>query len=70
MDNCPSVANPEQEDRNEDLIGDLCQDDFDHDGVINEEDNCLEIPNPDQADNDRDGMGDQGCAWGKGGGVF
>ena len=32
--------------------------DFDNDGVVNEEDNCLLTPNPDQLDSDNDGLGD------------
>jgi hypothetical protein len=32
--------------------------DFDHDGIINEEDNCPDITNPDQKDSDGDTIGD------------
>lgn len=44
-DNCPLMANPNQEDREGDNIGDAC-------------DNCLITANPDQADIDDDGVGD------------
>lgn len=34
-----------------------CQD-FDSDGICNDDDNCFLSPNPDQADGDNDGLGD------------
>ena len=33
-------------------------DDFDSDGILNDDDNCVLIDNTDQADNDEDGIGD------------
>ena len=67
-DNCPFVANPNQEDVDEDWIGDTCRDDCvdtDWDGYGNplfitntcEEDNCPGIFNPHQEDEDEDGIG-------------
>ncbi|CAK8719582.1 hypothetical protein GKODMF_11175 [Candidatus Electrothrix gigas] len=44
-DNCPLVANPDQEDMDSDEVGDAC-------------DNCPETPNTDQLDTDNDGTGD------------
>jgi hypothetical protein len=44
-DNCPSVSNPDQNDQDGDLIGDVC-------------DNCPDIPNTLQSDINKDGKGD------------
>ena len=41
-------------------IGDMCDQDMDGDGALNEKDNCPTKPNPDQVDSDEDGLGD-GC---------
>lgn len=57
QDNCVSVANVDQYDRDGNKRGDVC-DDFDRDGLVNNGDNCPNIPNRDQQDTDGDGQGD------------
>jgi hypothetical protein len=60
-DNCPTVANADQTDTDEDLEGDACDafpNDRDDDGVSGDVDNCPLVPNFDQADHDGDLQGD------------
>jgi hypothetical protein len=57
VDNCPDVANPGQEDGDDDGTGDACETDSDGDGVPDDEDNCPNDSNPRQADADDDGIG-------------
>jgi len=56
-DNCPSVANPGQEDNDGDGDGDACDDDNDNDGVPDVDDNCPFVANPGQENTDGDGLG-------------
>lgn len=48
-DNCPTVPNPDQADRNYDGRGDACSDD-DADNISGAQDNCPTVPNSDQKD--------------------
>lgn len=57
LDNCVSIANPNQEDINQNGRGDVC-DDFDRDGVVNSSDNCVNDPNRNQSNVDGDDLGD------------
>lgn len=56
-DNCKTVKNTNQEDKNSNNIGDACED-FDTDGILNSIDNCPDVPNKLQQDTDGDRIGD------------
>ena len=51
-DNCPLVANTDQDDLDGDRIGDACDEDMDGDGVLNRSDNCPRHVNPLQGNAD------------------
>ena len=57
-DNCPVIANLDQNDIDSDLSGDVCDADDDNDTVVDTADNCPLIPNQDQKDTDGNGVGD------------
>lgn len=56
-DNCPLLANPDQKDSDQDKIGDLCDDDWDNDGLKNEEE-IKRKTDPYNPDTDGDGLVD------------
>jgi YVTN family beta-propeller protein len=56
QDNCPRIANPGQEDWNENGVGDVCED-SDGDDWLDSIDNCPGISNSEQDDDDLDGVG-------------
>jgi hypothetical protein len=58
IDNCPMVANENQEDLDGDGAGDACDPDVDGDGIPDGTDSCPLVYNPGQKDLDGDGAGD------------
>ncbi|XP_074635587.1 thrombospondin-3-like isoform X2 [Acropora palmata] len=59
-DNCVEVSNAQQLDLNDNLIGDVCEDnaDQDQDGIPDSIDNCPALANADQLDSENDKLGD------------
>lgn len=58
QDNCPYVANPDQEDFDDNQVGDVCESDTDGDGVKDDRDNCVTVANPEQTDVNDNEIGD------------
>jgi uncharacterized protein (TIGR03382 family) len=56
-DNCIAVANRDQIDTDDDLVGDACDDDDDADGVADVTDNCRLVANTGQENTDADATG-------------
>ena len=61
-DNCPNIANPQQNDTDMDLIGDVCDDDIDGDDGVNNEDDAFPNDGNETTDYDDDGTGDNADA--------
>ena len=57
-DNCPSDANPDQKDFDEDSKGDVCDDDDDNDGILDDDDRYPLVAIGDLTDTDKDGAPD------------
>jgi hypothetical protein len=64
VDNCQYVVNPEQENYDSDIQGDICDPDDDDDGIVDPNDSCpmgaLNWTSAAQTDKDQDGCEDEG----------
>jgi hypothetical protein len=58
VDNCPELADANQNDNDADGLGDPCDPDDDNDGILDGVDNCPKTANPQQGDLDKDQIGD------------
>ncbi len=58
VDNCPTVANTDQANVDNDDLGDACDNDRDGDELDNTADNCPDVANANQSDFDSDNEGD------------
>jgi hypothetical protein len=57
LDNCPSIANANQLNTDQDGSGNACDTDDDNDTIVDTSDNCPLLNNTDQTDSDNDGLG-------------
>lgn len=58
FDNCPTISNTNQADRDGDNVGDLCDIDRDGDGLVNAFEEQIHLTNPDSWDSDGDKVSD------------
>jgi hypothetical protein len=61
-DNCPNTANSEQLNTDGDLLGNICDDDDDNDG-LNDQYDAFPLDASEQVDSDEDGVGDNADAF-------